>query len=211
MKGGEPMSLLDKVLMRRPPIGDIDALADFLDEHAAFLVQKGIYEYSRARAGHYSKVLFQEAEFQQAADQSRWRAYPLGLAMVGELAEGVIGKLAGDHRLSTLGALAAVVLSVFDRHPVPARVGATDWSKARADLAQHLASIGLHPPKRAIDIPQSLAKEYFALMPIHKSLRGSDFPTVMNYLKVTLCNIHDELTKRTDARKVGELLRARTN
>ena len=33
-----------------------------------FLVQKGIYEYSRARAGHYAKVLFREPEFQAAAD-----------------------------------------------------------------------------------------------------------------------------------------------
>ena len=197
--------------MRRPTISDTAALAEFIDQNSAFLVQKGIYEYSRARAGHYSKVLFQEAEFQHAADQSRWRAYPLGLAMVGELADGVLGKPAGDLRLPTLGALATVVLSVFDRHPVPATLGETEWSKARVDLANRIDFIGLHPAKLAIDIPESLAKDYFALMPIHKSLRGSDFPTIKNYLKVTLCNMHDELTRRMDARKVGELLRARTN
>ena len=36
-------------------------------------------------------------------------------------------------------------------------------------------------------------------MPIHEKLRGRDFPTIRNYLRVTLCNIHDELTKRMDA------------
>ena len=64
------------------------ALADFIDEQSAFLVQKGIYEYSRARAGHYAKVLFTEQEFLDALERSRWRAYPLGLAMVGEAGGG---------------------------------------------------------------------------------------------------------------------------
>ena len=36
-------------------------------------------------------------------------------------------------------------------------------------------------------------------MPIHEKLRGREFPTMRNYLRVTLCNIHDELTKRMDA------------
>src|SRR5688572_28033651 len=72
---------------RKPPIADPAALAEFIDGHAAFLVQKGIYEYSRARAGHYSKVLFREKTFQDAIEGSRWRAFPLGLAMVAEAAE----------------------------------------------------------------------------------------------------------------------------
>ena len=83
------MALFD-IFRRRPPIRDTRALADFIDQNAAFITQKGIYEYSRARAGHYAKVLFREPEFQTAADHSRWRAYPLGLAMVSELVEGVL-------------------------------------------------------------------------------------------------------------------------
>ena len=75
------MGLID-LFRRKPPIRDQAALATFIDENAAFLVQKGIYEYSRARAGHYSKVLFREPEFQSAVEVSRWRAYPLGLVMV---------------------------------------------------------------------------------------------------------------------------------
>ena len=56
------------------PIRDAQGLADFIDQHAAFLMQKGIYEYSRARAGHYAKVLFRESGFQEAVERSRWRA-----------------------------------------------------------------------------------------------------------------------------------------
>jgi hypothetical protein len=37
-------------------------------------------------------------------------------------------------------------------------------------------------------------------------LRGRDFPTVRNYLRVTLCNIHDELDKRMDVLALAGVL-----
>ena len=88
------MGLLD-FLRRKPPIRDAAAVGTFIDENAAFLVQKGIYEYSRARAGHYAKVLFKEPGFHAAVEVSRWTAYPLGLAMVAEMVEGVLRANAG--------------------------------------------------------------------------------------------------------------------
>src|SRR3954447_15796472 len=100
------MGLLD-MFRPRPPIGDVPALAAFIDENAAFLMQKGIYEYSRARAGHYSKVLFREPGFQAAVETARWCAYPLGLAMVTEMVGGLLGAhVAGRHAaLASLSAL----------------------------------------------------------------------------------------------------------
>jgi hypothetical protein len=190
---------------RRPPIRDIEQLADFIDRNSAFLVQKGIYEYSRARAGHYAKVLFADEGFQDAAEVSRWRAYPLGLAMVGELVEGVLRPYERE-RSEQVAALREVVLWVFDRYPMPAVLGAQAWGEARSELARRLALVGLHPPKRAMDIPVPFAKAYFDLMPIHEKLRGRDFPTMHNYLQVTLCNIHDELSRRMDAPAVARLL-----
>jgi hypothetical protein len=195
---------------RRRPIADIGALADFIDANAAFLVQKGIYEYSRARAGHYAKVLFADSAFQDAIERSRWQAYPLGLAMVGEMIEGVLRpQLGGEQR--ALDALTALVLSVFDRYPVPAQFGDAVWLDARHDLARRLALVRLHAPKQARDIPESLAESYFALMPIHEKLRGRDFATTRNYLRVTMCNIHDEAMKRMDARAVADMLRIQGN
>jgi hypothetical protein len=190
---------------RQPPIRDLAALADFVDEQAAFLMQKGIYEYSRARAGHYAKVLFAEQGFQEAVEQSRWRAYPLGLAMVGELVEGVLRPF-GNDRNEQVDALRTLVLSVFDRYPVPAAIGDHEWSLARAELARRLQHVGLHAIKRAFEIAEPFAESYFNLMPIHEKLRGRDFPTMRNYLRVTLCNIHDELTRRMDARALAAML-----
>ncbi len=201
------MGLLE--FFRRPaPIRSEEALADFIDANAAFLVQKGIYEYSRARAGHYAKVLFREPEFREAVEQSRWQAYPLGLAMLGEMVEGILRPYVGEHRRIVHEALTALVLSVFDRYPTPAPLGEIAWSEARRDLAQRVDRAGFRAPKLVKDIPEPFAQAYFALMPIHERLRGRDFATVRNYLRASLINIHDELSRRLDAAVVVQALRA---
>ena len=90
--------------------------------------------------------------------------------------------------------------------PTPGSHSQQEWSDARAGLARRLQLINLHPPKRVMHIPEPFARTYFDLMPIHKQLRGRDFSTTHNYLMVTMCNIHDELTKRVDAQALaGEL------
>ena len=193
------MKLLEKLFRPRPPIRDPGALADFIDAQSAFIVQKGIYEYSRARAGHYAKVLFAEQGFAQSVEHARWQAYPLGLAMVGEMIEGVLASRGGSQRRAMLDQLTSVVLSVFDRYPVPPSIGEAAWLEARRDLAHRLDLVGGHAPKRVMDIPDPLAESYFAMMPIHEKLRGRDFQTTRNYLRVCLCNIHDELVDRIDA------------
>jgi hypothetical protein len=198
------LGLLD-FFRRRPPIRDAAALAEFVDRQSAFLAQKGIYEYARARAGPYAKVLFGEQTFLDAVEQSRWRAYPLALALVTELVEGVLKPSAAD-RAEQLAALRALALSNFDRYPVPAILGDQVWAQLRAELAHRIDLIGLHPPKRPIDICVPWADAYFNLLPIHERLRARDYPTTFNYLRVTLCNIHDELTKRMDAAAIVESL-----
>jgi len=192
---------------RRPePIASPEVLADFIDSNAAFLVQKGIYEYARARSAHYSKVLFKEKSFQDAVENSRWRAFPLGLAMVAEAAEGLLRPAAGDNRQAQVEALSTLVLSIFDRYPVPSALDAAIWGELRAELARRLQLIGLHAPKLAMDIPEPFAQSYFDLMPIHENLRRAEFPTLRNYMRVTMCNIHDELDKRLEPKAVAGLL-----
>jgi hypothetical protein len=203
------MNWRDLLFWRRPPVTDAEGLADFIDQHAAFLVQKGIFEYSRARAGHYAKVLFSEKEFQDALDRSRWSAYPLGLAMVTELVEGMLRPHAAGAEARLRQRLNALALSVFDRYPVPAQLGQQSWGSARVELERMLAGIGLHPPKHAKDIPKPYARTYWDLMPIEKEVRTADFPTTRSYLMITMCNIHDELGKRSDLPSLAALLAGR--
>jgi len=203
------MKLFEKLFRPRPPIRDREELADFVNAQSAFIVQKGIYEYSRARAGHYAKVLFAEEGFAQSVEHARWQAFPLGLAMVGEMVEGVLAShAAAISRRKLLDQLISVVLSVFDRYPVPPSIGEEAWLAARSDLAHRLDLVGGHARKRVMDIPEPLAEAYFAMMPIHEKLRGRDFQTTRNYLRVSLCNIHDELVDRIDVAAVtGALLK----
>ena len=201
------MGLFD--IFRRPsPVRDAAGLAEFIDRQAAFVAQKGIYEYARARAGHYAKVLFKEPEFQAACDVSRWRAYPIGLVMVAELVEGMLRPLAANEEYRQREALVALVLDIFDRYSVPAAIGESAWLELRAELERRLKLVGFHAPKWAKDVPEQFAESYFDLLPIHEKLRGRDFQTTRNYLRVTMTNIHDELTKRLDAPAAAESLRA---
>jgi hypothetical protein len=191
-----------------PPIRDAAAVGEFIDQNAAFVAQKGIFEYARARAGHYSKVLFREQPFLDLVEEARWRAYPLGLAMVAELVEGILRPGYGDDRMRHFDALCALVLSIFDRYPAPAPLGEQTWGEFRSELAHRLQLISLHPPKWAKDIPETYAQAYWDLMPIHERLRSKDFPTTRNYLRITMCNIHDEFSKRVDVPAVNQSLLA---
>jgi len=197
------MGLFDIFFRKPEPIHDSAALAEFVDGNAAFVTQKGLYEYSRVRAGHYAKVLLKEQTFQDAIEHARWCAYPLGLAMIAEVVDSVLHEGSGPARNENLARLKELVLSVFDRYPVPPSIGAEAWRGIREELDRRLTRIALHPPKRAKDIQEPYAEAYFDTMPIHAQLRGRDFPTTKNYLKVTLCNVHDELSKRIDRAAFG--------
>lgn len=190
---------------RAPPIRSAAELADFIDGNAAFVTQKGLYEYSRARAGHYAKVLFADPGFHAAIEQSRWRAYPLGLLMVSEVTDSVFHSGGEKTRAETLQKLNVIVLSVFDRYPAPAALGAEAWRELRTELDRGLKLIAVRAPKRAMDIPIPFAQSYFDLMPIHEKLRGRDFATTRNYLSVTLCNVHHELSQRLDRAALAQV------
>jgi hypothetical protein len=197
-------------IFRRPPrVNGLEALATFIDERSAFVTQKGIYEFARARAGHYAKVLFREQEFLDAADKSRWAAFPLGLTMVGEVVEGVLRQHApAEDRPVVRDGVIRLVMDVFDNYPVPAPLGAAAWRAARVELRRRLDGVSLHPVKLVKDVPEPFARAYFDLMPIHPKLRASDFPTIRNYMRVTLINIHDEFVARADLPALVAALRA---
>lgn len=193
---------------RKPVIREVAELGQFIDEQSAYLVQRYIFDYTHARSGPYSRSLLRMPDFMQALERSRWSAYPLGLAMVGEMVDGVLLPHAGDDRRALLDPLALLVLEVFDRYEVPGPIGAGAWRAAREELARKLDQIGTHQPKRVIDIPEPYAERYFNLMPFDKELLTDDVPTTRSYLRLTLTNIRDELTRRMDAAEMAAKLRA---
>ena len=200
------MGFLD-YFRRKPPIRDPQALAVFIDEQAAFLVQKGIFDYTRARTGHFAKVMLKDKGFQSALNRSRWRAYPLGLAMIGETTEAVLAPQSGGDRRSVLDPLIALILSIYDGYPKPEELTAEEWSEGRAELALHLERLTTHPPKRIIDIPQPFAERYFAMMPFDKAFLTPDAPTARGFMQLRLVTVHEQLEQRMDAADMARQLR----
>ena len=193
---------------RQLPIREVAELADFVDQQSAYLVQRYIYDYANARSGPYSQSLLRRPDFRDDVERSRWSAYPLGLAMIGEMVEGVLRPHAGENRRDLLDPLIALVLDVFDRYDVPPQLGPEIWREARIELAHKLDQIGTHPPKRVIDIPQVYAERYFNMMPFDKALLTNDVPTTLNYLRLNLNNIRDLMVKRMDAADMAAKLKA---
>jgi hypothetical protein len=199
------MGFLD-LFRRAEPIAGRDAFMDFLDTQAAFLAQKGMFEYSRARAGPYGNVLFSDAVFLEELEKSRWVAFPIMLAMISEALEGVLRPAAGDRRDEVLRGVGAVALAIFDRYPTPAALTADIWMEARRQLEHDLTLIGLHGVKRVMDIPIRYVDRYVGSMPIHEKLRAKDAPTIHNYLRTNLCNMHDVFVQRADVPALVEVL-----
>ncbi|MEZ5839727.1 MAG: hypothetical protein R3D02_04635 [Hyphomicrobiales bacterium] len=193
------MGLFDR-FRRRSRIADIAALGDFLDSRAAFLVQKCVFEYSRARAGILWQKLFKEEAFVAAVDAARWRNYPLGVAHVGRMVEASLRPPDEAEAGRVAAAIAIVARSVIDRHGVPAALAEAEWLGAREDAVGRIAAAALAARPAVKDIPLDTAQRFFDQLPIHPSLRGEDFELVSNNLRSNLCQIHEDFSARADGR-----------
>lgn len=195
--------------MKRPEaIATREEFEDFLDSNAAFVVQRCLYEYSRAAAGYGWQPLMEEKGFQDAMERGRWLAYPLGLAAVAEVAEGILRPHAGTSAPRLLEAIEISCARVLDRHSPPEQVNPADWTGARSDVAHRLSRLQAAPVKPVKDIPKSISAEVFALVPIHERLRGRDPWLVQNNLTVNLLKVHEDFEKRADLPALADVLTA---
>ena len=110
-------------LVRRPPRSQTWMRSpNSSTSQAAFLMQKGIYEYSRARAGHYAKVMFARAGVHGCLRPLALAA-PIrsGWPWSANWWKACCVRIAGaDRGEAARDGLRALVLSVFDSYPVPA-------------------------------------------------------------------------------------------
>ena len=179
---------------RKPPIDTREKLIDFLDTRAAFLIQKNIFDYARARSGPYFSQIIKEQAFKDSVEVSRWTGYPTGLAALAEIVRGV---LFNDAERKTLNAaVSSAALAAFDKYPVPAALGDETWKKARQTLIERLALIDMHPPKFVKDVILPYAQVLYDSQPIHEELRKRDFEMIQAQLRINLVTMHDEFEKR---------------
>jgi hypothetical protein len=186
-------------LFKRPPaIESLTDMEDFLDTRSAFMVQKCVFEYSRARVGVLWQKLFSEEGFKAAISHSAWQNYPLCLENIAVMVEHVLRPYAGDHGEEMRAGMTTAAANVTDRYPIPEGFEARFWADARERISARIERAGLPPPRLVKDLPKETIKEFFDELPIHESLRGDDFILVQNNLRSNLCQMHDEFVARAD-------------
>lgn len=191
-------SIVAGLFRKPPPIADVAALADFIDERAAFTVQKCVFEYSRARAGTQAQKLFKEKAFRDAVDASRWLGYPMGLV---DVSEAVLSTLRDDGTPvgpDAVEGLIRTAQSVTRRYPVPEGFEPDFWEKARKAVEERLRRASLAPPRLVKDIPKDTARAFFDILPIHPEVRKNDFELIRSTLCANLCRVSDDLSQRLD-------------
>lgn len=171
------MGLLDLFRHKSPPIRDPRELADFIDQQAMASLHEGI-------------------------EAPQWKAYPLGLAMLGEVLDGMLRPHAGAKARALADETIDLVLGVFDRHPAPVEVGADAWGDARSELAQRLDQISNQTPRNAADIPAQYARRY------GKIAVGLDQNAIIDVLRANLLKAQRDLEERIDAAMLAKALLA---
>jgi len=181
---------------RKPPIDTRDKLIEFIDTRSAFLIQKNIFDYARARSGPYFSHIIKEDAFKHAVEVARWSGYPTGLAALAELVRGVLFHDADRKPLND--AVSSAALAAFDKYPVPEVLGEETWKKARETLIDRLGLIDSHPPKYAKDVILPYAQILYDSQPIHEELRKNDFEMIKAQLRINMVTMHDEFESRVN-------------
>lgn len=192
------MSLLDAILRRKKMIASWAAVEDFVDGRAAFLVNRSMYEYSRARAGILAEKLFREASFKAAIEEGRWRAFPVSLANVLELVDGHLRAAAAGREAALLEALVAVGRNVLARYACPEGIEPAWWSGRGEAVETRIRLAALADPKPPQDIPKATFDEIFAQVPIHPDLMKLDREVVLNHMRGMMVNIAAEAAGEMD-------------
>lgn len=200
--------MLDRLArwFRPEPIATVEGLEAFLDSRAAFMAQKCVFEYCRARSGVLSMKLFKEQAFIEAMHHSRWTTYALVYCDVAEMVEGVMRSHVRGPVASLAEALVLIGERTFASHGVPAGAPGDFWLHAAERLEKRLALAQLHAPRPVRDIPKTEIDAVLASLPIHPSIRGQDFELLQNHLRINLVRIYEEFLASADRVRLGAAL-----
>ena len=117
----EAITALCRILrrQRRPPVASLDELAEFLAAQTAYVAQRTVLEYCRARTGLNWDKLFREQAFIDSLEVCRWEAYAEVLAEVADLDLILLRRESPADSQAYLPGVAAAAGAALLRHPVP--------------------------------------------------------------------------------------------
>lgn len=198
---------LRSMLWRRH-ISSGDAFGHSIAAEAAFLSQKCVVEYCRAKAGLNWEILFEEAPFRAALDICRWEAFAAVLADMSVIGEGLLRPHVGERHVDLADALTRYAAQALAAHPLPAH-RPEGWDDAIAALRRRLALCQLAAPLPVHEVGRASGARIVELLPIHPRLRRDDGEVVVNNIRFGLCRSHEDISRRTDLPAVAADMLAR--
>jgi hypothetical protein len=181
---------------RSPRVTAGDGLADFLAAQTAYVAQRSVIEYCRARTGINWEKLFLEPAFIDRLEVCRWEAYAQVLAEVAELALIRLRRTGAADPESYLPGLIEAARAALLRHPVPGH--RTSWTDAADAVERHLARALLAPPRPVHLLGLHSADAIFDLLPIHADLRREDREMFQNTVRFAICGAFDATARCFD-------------
>ncbi|MEM1046581.1 MAG: hypothetical protein AAGL24_10530 [Pseudomonadota bacterium] len=179
------------------PVDTPQALCDFMDAQAAFLVQKSLYEHARYTAGAW-RQLFEEDVFRQAAERARWGNYPTGLGHVAEMVLGVLRAETSNDAEDLSAGLEDCVRRVCARYLRPDAFPDDFWPDAAHNIGRRLRTAAARSVRPVHEIAGEGGREFFERLPIHPNCRGDDPDYVLNNVRSNLLQAHETFLRRAD-------------
>ncbi len=194
----QALSALRRLLIgrRAPPVTGAADLAELLAEQTAYVTQRTVIEYCRARSGLNWDKLFGEPLFVERLEICRWDGYAVVLAEIAELVLIRLRRAGTADPEGYLPGLARAARAALLRHPVPAH--RASWSDAGDAVERHLARALLAAPRPVHLVGFQSADALFELLPIHAGLRRPDQEMFQNSLRFAICGVFEEITRRVD-------------
>lgn len=178
-------------------------LGAFLHARAAFVSQKAMYEYCRARAGVMWDKLMLERAFVVELEHGRWQAFVAALSDLALVAELVVR----PHAVGTGhgAALAELAVDVMASEPQLAEAG-VDTAPVAAEIRLRLAEAVAAPPRKVFEISERSGGRIFALMPLHPSIRRHDEPMIVNSVRFLMVRAYEDLSAAADGPRLAAAL-----
>ncbi|MBM3732016.1 MAG: hypothetical protein FJW24_00895 [Acidimicrobiia bacterium] len=183
-------------------------MREFIATRAAFVAQKSAVDYCRGKTGLFSRILFEEKEFQDALAVCRWESFAATLADLLLMTEGYMRsetRTFSDepvHRRAR-EALGQFYPEILASYPVPAHRATQGWSDVEAAFTIRFAAAIAASPRSASDIADHSARRMFETLPIHPDMRQLDEEIVHGAVRFRLIAAHQELMRRA---RIPELI-----
>ncbi|MBL8672619.1 MAG: hypothetical protein JNK11_18320 [Alphaproteobacteria bacterium] len=183
------------------PIATGAALGSFLSGHAAFIAQRTVLDYCRAKTGLFSYALFEEEAFKLAYDKCRWEGYA---AVMGDLFLVAEGHLRED---GTDGArIVEPLVALYRRHlteKAPPDHRAQGWDDVLAAFESRLRLSVAARPKSPAESVSASAHQIFVNLPIHHIYSSRDEEVILGSVQFRALAMWQELQRRVDRAAVA--------